>query len=138
MSKRKSLKPKKKNPLEIKIRDSRGRLLTRKRGGITGVSAGIADYLGVEPTWIRLLLVVGTFLTSGFMILPYALAALALPKEGAENDGIETWQIESADDWPMYADDLPEASDVQRICWNCDTSVRPGAKYCHTCGEKLS
>ena len=46
-----------------------------------GVAAGLADYLGVDPTAIRLLLVVGTMVTGPVVPLLYLAAWWVMPRE---------------------------------------------------------
>lgn len=103
---------------------------------MTGVAAGIAEYFDVDPTWVRLGIVVGSIFTSGGLAIAYAIMAFVLPREG-QNGHEEFYQIEYGDEWPMYLDDLPEATEVNRLCWSCDVVTKPNAKYCHSCGSKL-
>lgn len=110
--------------------------LRRKQGGMTGVAAGIAEYFDVDPTWVRLGIVGGAIFTSGAVAIAYAVMAFALPREG-QNHQDEFYQIEYGDDWPAYSDELPEATEINRVCWNCDAVTKPNAKYCHSCGSKL-
>jgi phage shock protein PspC (stress-responsive transcriptional regulator) len=62
------------------------RRLTRTRDGrmITGVCSGIAAYLKVDPTLVRIGVAVLTVLTTGAGILLYAAAALIIPEEGKD------------------------------------------------------
>jgi len=46
---------------------------------IGGVCAGIADYFGVDPTWIRLLAVLLIF-ASGFGLVAYVVAWVVIPR----------------------------------------------------------
>jgi phage shock protein PspC (stress-responsive transcriptional regulator) len=46
---------------------------------IAGVCGGIAEYLGWDPTILRIIFVVGTFITSGTLILFYFILALVMP-----------------------------------------------------------
>ncbi|MCZ8522940.1 MULTISPECIES: PspC domain-containing protein [Paenibacillus] len=48
---------------------------------ITGLCGGLAQYMGIDATLLRLLVVVLTFVSSGSLILFYFLAALMVPKE---------------------------------------------------------
>ncbi|TDF91856.1 PspC domain-containing protein [Paenibacillus piri] len=48
---------------------------------ITGLCGGLSQALGIDSTWIRLLLVITTFFTGGVMIPLYFLAAIVIPKE---------------------------------------------------------
>ena len=51
-----------------------------KDGKIAGVCAGLAAYFGTDVTVMRLLFVVLTFVTQGFMILVYLILAIAMPE----------------------------------------------------------
>ncbi len=56
-------------------------VLSRDRQ-VMGVCGGIAEYLGVDPTVIRVLWVVGTFLTAFFpMIILYFVLSFIIPSE---------------------------------------------------------
>ncbi|MBW5449434.1 PspC domain-containing protein [Cohnella sp. CFH 77786] len=48
---------------------------------IFGVCGGLADYLGVDATLLRILLVVVTFFSAGSVILVYILAGFIIPRE---------------------------------------------------------
>ncbi|MFB5267105.1 PspC domain-containing protein [Paenibacillus enshidis] len=48
---------------------------------ITGVSGGLSDVIGIDSTWIRILLLVSIPFTGGATILIYFIAALVIPKE---------------------------------------------------------
>ena len=62
---------------------SGGRRLERKLTGrwLAGVCAGVGDYLGVDPTVIRVIFAVLT-LFGGFGALAYVLAWALIPEEG--------------------------------------------------------
>jgi len=47
---------------------------------VAGVCSGVADYLGVDPTIVRLAVVVGTVLGFGTLIVAYVLAWLLMPE----------------------------------------------------------
>lgn len=47
---------------------------------IAGVCGGIADYLGMDPTMVRILFVIFTFIGSGSPILVYIALSVILPK----------------------------------------------------------
>ena len=49
---------------------------------LAGVCGGIAEYFGVDPTWIRLALVIFS-MTGGAGVLAYIVAALIIPDEPA-------------------------------------------------------
>jgi phage shock protein C len=48
-------------------------LLNREQGKLMGVAAGISDYTGFDPLFIRLGLVVATLITGPVMVLLYIL-----------------------------------------------------------------
>ena len=47
---------------------------------VAGVCSGVADYFGVDPTIIRLAVVVGTVLGFGTLLVAYVLAWLLIPE----------------------------------------------------------
>jgi phage shock protein PspC (stress-responsive transcriptional regulator) len=47
---------------------------------VAGVCSGVADYLGVDPTIVRLAVVVGTVLGFGTLLVAYGLAWLLMPE----------------------------------------------------------
>ncbi len=58
--------------------------LTRSRSNrmIAGVCAGLAEYLNLDPTVVRLLFVLGFFLgLHGSLILAYLIIAIVTPEE---------------------------------------------------------
>ena len=54
-------------------------LLNRRDAKVMGVAAGLADYTGIDPLFIRLGLVAATLLSGGIVILFYLLAGLLAP-----------------------------------------------------------
>ena len=49
---------------------------------IAGVCAGLGEYLNIDPTVVRLLFVLGFFLSGGFgMVIAYLILALVVPEE---------------------------------------------------------
>ena len=55
------------------------RRLVRKEGKILGVCAGLADYLDVDVTVIRVAFVFSAIF-AGFGVIPYLILALIMPK----------------------------------------------------------
>jgi phage shock protein C len=49
---------------------------------IAGVCAGLAEYLNIDPTVVRLLFVLGFFLTGPGMLLAYLIMAIITPEAG--------------------------------------------------------
>lgn len=58
------------------------RRLTKSRHNkkVAGVCGGLGEYLGVDPTIVRILLVIGVLFSSGAAIALYILLAFVLPK----------------------------------------------------------
>ena len=50
--------------------------LDRRNGKIWGVCAGIANYFGIDATWVRIGFVLGTLIGFGSLILVYLAIAL--------------------------------------------------------------
>ena len=48
---------------------------------VAGVCAGLADYLSIDPTVVRLLFVLGFFLTGPGILLAYLIMAVIIPVE---------------------------------------------------------
>jgi phage shock protein PspC (stress-responsive transcriptional regulator) len=57
--------------------------LTRSKSNrmIAGVCAGLADYLNIDPTVVRLLFVLGFFAVHGGMLIAYLIMAIITPEE---------------------------------------------------------
>ena len=57
--------------------------LTRSRSNrmIAGVCAGLADYLNMDPTVVRLLFVLGFFALNGGLVVAYIIMAIVTPEE---------------------------------------------------------
>ena len=56
-------------------------LINRGDAKVMGVAAGLADYTGVDPTIIRLVLIALTLVTGPVMILFYVLTGLLAPRQ---------------------------------------------------------
>jgi len=56
--------------------------LTRSKSDrmIAGVCAGLADYLNIDPTVVRLLFVLGFFLAGPGIIIAYLIMAIVTPE----------------------------------------------------------
>jgi phage shock protein PspC (stress-responsive transcriptional regulator) len=48
---------------------------------IAGVCAGLADYLNIDPTVVRLLFVLGLFVVHGGLVIAYIIMAIVTPEE---------------------------------------------------------
>lgn len=57
------------------------RRLTRSHDGLTGVGGGIADYVGVDPVWVRVGILAGSLLTFPLGPIMYVAAWLIVPKK---------------------------------------------------------
>jgi phage shock protein C len=58
------------------------RALTRSKSNrmIAGVCAGLADYLNIDPTVVRLLFVLGFFITGPGILIAYLIMAIVTPE----------------------------------------------------------
>lgn len=67
-----------------------GKVLRRSRNQrmLSGVSGGIAEYLNIDATLVRLGIVALTLLTGGTALLGYVVAWIVIP----EADGRAVWQ----------------------------------------------
>jgi phage shock protein C len=48
---------------------------------VAGVCAGLADYLNVDPTVVRLLFVLGFFAVHGGILIAYLIMAIVTPEQ---------------------------------------------------------
>ncbi len=66
--------------------------LTRSRDEkwIGGVCGGIAEYSGVDVNIIRIMVVVGTLLGAGSLVIAYIVALFLIPLEGEASDVVIT------------------------------------------------
>jgi phage shock protein PspC (stress-responsive transcriptional regulator) len=55
--------------------------LTRTHDGLTGVGGGLAEYVGIDPVWVRFGLIGGTLLTFPLVPIAYVVAWLIIPKK---------------------------------------------------------
>ena len=57
--------------------------LTRSKSDrmIAGVCAGLADYLNIDPTVVRLLFVLGFFLAGPGIVIAYLVMAIVTPEQ---------------------------------------------------------
>ena len=56
-------------------------LLNKSDAKVMGVAAGLADYIGIDPTIVRLGFVALTLITGPVMILFYVLTGLLAPRQ---------------------------------------------------------
>jgi phage shock protein PspC (stress-responsive transcriptional regulator) len=77
-------------PIEIigkeQIMDTNYKKLTRSTSNrmIAGVCAGLAEYLGIDPTIVRLLVILAFFTGFGGIALVYLIMALVVPAEQSQ------------------------------------------------------
>ena len=70
------------------MRDSSGRrVLVRAQDGrmLAGVCAGVADYLGLDVTLVRVIWAVVSVITGGLGVLAYLVAWIIIPDEGQKS-----------------------------------------------------
>ncbi len=70
-----------------------GKVLVRSRKGriLAGVCAGIADYLGVDVTVVRVIVAVVAVITGGAGVLAYLVAWALIPEEGEKTSIAENF-----------------------------------------------
>lgn len=56
---------------------------SKKNVMIAGVCAGLAEYMGIDPTIVRLIFVLLFFTTGPAILLAYLIMALVVPTESA-------------------------------------------------------
>jgi len=86
---------------------------------LSGVSGGIADYLNVDVTLVRLGWVGLTLITGGAALIGYAVAWIVIP----ESDGKAVWQ--NVQQSVNHQNNSPEADIASRIY--DDTNNKPPA-----------
>jgi phage shock protein C len=71
----------------FRMTDGTSKVLMRRRDGrmLAGVCAGIAAYLGVDVTLVRVIWVVVAILTGGAGTLAYLAAWIIIPDEGQKS-----------------------------------------------------
>jgi phage shock protein C len=64
------------------MNDIRSRRLTRRRDDrmVAGVCSGLADYLGIDPTVVRLAAVLGAIFSVGAVAVAYVVAWILMPE----------------------------------------------------------
>ena len=90
---------------EHKIIEGKGRDVTSERylyrsvtnRSVAGVCGGLGERFHVDVGIIRLVWLFATFLTAGVALIPYAVLALAMPKESQEHAAAKT--VPSTDLW---------------------------------------
>jgi phage shock protein PspC (stress-responsive transcriptional regulator) len=52
---------------------------------IGGICAGLGEYIGIDPTVVRLLFVLGTIFGLGSLVLVYLILMIIVPEEPIES-----------------------------------------------------
>ena len=84
------------------MRDGNGsKVLVRSRAGrmLAGVCAGVADYLGFDPTVVRVIWAVVSVVTGGAGVLAYLVAWIIIPDEGQKSSIAEDVVSKKQDTW---------------------------------------
>jgi len=88
---------------------------------LSGVSGGIAEYLNIDVTLVRLGFVGLTLITGGAALLGYAIAWIVIP----ESDGKAVWQ--NVQESVNQQNHSPEADIASRIYDDTKTDNKPPA-----------
>jgi len=65
----------------VKMNDIKTLTRSKSNRMIAGVCAGLADYLNIDPTVVRLLFVLGLFLAGPGIAIAYLIMAIVTPEE---------------------------------------------------------
>ena len=81
-----------------------GKVLRRSKNQrmLSGVSGGIAEYLNIDATLVRLSIVALTLITGGTALLGYVVAWIVIP----EADGKAVWQSAQQPQHPTAESDI--------------------------------
>ncbi|MEL6588767.1 MAG: PspC domain-containing protein [Bacteroidota bacterium] len=131
---------------EDRPQKSRGLRLIRSKGSITGVSAGLAEYFGIEVRNVRIAIAAltaflfftggGIFKLTGFAI--YGGLAALLSREGKKGKGSQrTSSRLMLEEEPIEIKESPEIEEALLLCPNCNTVSKPNSLFCHNCGTRL-
>lgn len=125
---------------------SRGLRLIRSKGSITGVSAGLAEYFGIEVRNVRIAIAAltafifftggGIFKLTGFAIYGGLAALLSRDSKKAKGQsaGKARYMLEEE---PIEESEPQEIEDALLLCPNCNTVSKPNSLFCHSCGTRL-
>lgn len=118
---------------------------------IAGVCGGLAEYFGVDSTWIRIAFVV-LFFAGSLGIWPYLILALVVPKNpGTVDQGYTAYQEAQPQNMaqgytpPQNApvQDAPIQDAAQQPqpemtkTWLCECGAVCGTPFCQQCGRKM-
>lgn len=117
----------------------------QKRGNLTGVCRGLADYFGISPLFVRAGFVIGFLIAPLFAALGYLFLAGIMPDQRGYSFIQDTdWsKLKSGDmlaNWDLPSSKPRDHSDKElrfTVCERCNTAVREGSKFCHHCGAKM-
>lgn len=84
---------------------------SRKDSMIGGVCAGIADYLNVDPTIVRIITVILAF-SAGFGVVPYFALWLIIPEEPEELGDVLRDRRRRHDDYEDAIEDIRRRNDT--------------------------
>jgi phage shock protein C len=77
---------------------------------VAGVAGGLAAYLNIDPSLVRILWVVLIPLTGGLILLLYLAMALIVPEQRFDDDRWRAWEAQSAN-WTAPPAEPPARSD---------------------------
>jgi phage shock protein C len=99
---------------------SRGIYRNTAKGWIAGICAGLADFIGVRPRWVRIAFIILSMITHGFAIIAYiALVFIMKKSAGGVSAGAVKWS-EGIRPENMFADryasfTAPQATPASRL-----------------------
>ncbi len=93
------------------------RRLTRTNDGLTGVGGGLAEYVGIDPVWVRVGIIAGSLLTFPLLPILYVAAWIIIPKqELAPPPPPQPWDARTPSDAQDAAVAMAQArAEVERI-----------------------
>lgn len=129
-------------PRKVSNSKGKGLRLIRSKGSITGVSAGLAEFFGIEVRSVRIAVAAITgfiFITGGgiFKMLGFAIyAGLAafLSREEKKEAIFDKRRLLEVEETEIV--EAPQ-EDPLLLCPNCNTVSKPNSVFCHSCGSRL-
>ena len=89
-----------------------------KQGKIAGVCAGLADYFDFDVTLVRVIFVIGGFITGGAAVLLYIIFAIVLPVSGSTISSAKAHIVNDekiSDKFERFGRDLKSNGSVNRM-----------------------
>lgn len=86
-----------------------------KSGKIAGVCAGLADYLELDVTLIRIVFVVLTLASGGFGVFAYIILALVIPADEGRVLATDTHATNLKEDINNLSDEMRGSENVDRL-----------------------